>query len=193
MRVLLASNSPRRRELLKYLVPEFDVKAFSADENFKGGSPEETVSEIAFRKLSAAEKEFGNYELVIAADTLVYMDGRYYGKPRDRADAVRMLGELSGKTHTVYSAIAVRLNGKILRAVEATEVTFKKLGASEISDYIDTHPVTDKAGAYAVQDGVVVAGYKGSYTNIVGLPLEKLSALTGLENGFPAVGDFGRK
>lgn len=186
MRVLLASNSPRRRELLKYLTSEFDVNAFSADENFKGKTPEETVTEIALRKLYAAKPEFCDYDVVIASDTLVYMDGKYYGKPRDVSAAIGMLSELSGKTHTVYSAVAVMKNGKVSTATEATKVTFKALSEKDIREYVSTHQVLDKAGAYAVQDGVLVKGYSGSYTNIVGLPLEKLSLLTGFENTYPS-------
>ena len=185
MRVLLASNSPRRRELLRSLVPEFDVEAFPADERFSGKTPEETVSEIARRKLVAAKEMFSDYDLVIAADTLVYMDGKYYGKPVDASDAKRMLKELSGKTHTVYSGLAVMKSGAFLYATEATDVSFKKLSEEEIDGYLNSHSVLDKAGAYAVQDGVVVKGYKGSYSNIVGLPIEKLSALTGLPSELP--------
>lgn len=175
MRVLLASASPRRRELMGKLVPSFDVRAFPADEHYTANTPEKTVAGIAERKLEAASSAFGEYDAVVACDTLVYMDGKYYGKPTDEKDAERMLSELSGKTHTVYSGVAVYKGGKRETRVAATNVTFKRLGLEEIREYISSHPVLDKAGAYAVQDGVVVEKYDGSYTNIVGLPLETLA------------------
>lgn len=173
MKVLLASASPRRKELLKEVIKDFSVEAFPANEDFLGASPEETVKEISLRKLVAVpEKE--RYDLIIASDTLVYKDGKYYGKPKDRADAVRMLEELEGKDHTVCSGLALYFEGSVETHAVSTVVTFRSLSRQEIEEYIDTHYCLDKAGAYAVQDGVVVKSYNGSYSNIMGLPLEKL-------------------
>ncbi len=177
VRVLLASSSPRRRELLKNLFSDFDVRGFAADEHFIGETPEETVAEISRRKLAAASELFGSYDIVIACDTLVYMDGRYYGKPSDEADAVRMLKELSGRTHTVYSGVSLFRGGACVTEVVRSEVTFRKMSDEDIKNYVASHSVTDKAGAYAVQDGVVVERYEGSYSNIVGLPLEALGTM----------------
>ena len=176
MKVLLASASPRRRELIKKLFDEFDVAAYPADENYKGATPEDTVSTIASRKLAAVTASEA-YDLVVASDTLVYMDGKYYGKPSDEAEAVSMLTELSGRTHTVYSAVAVRYKGKTYTAIDATRVLFRDLTPDEIRNYVSSHDCLDKAGAYAVQDGVTVASYEGSYDNVVGLPTEKLRSL----------------
>ncbi len=173
MRVLLASKSPRRKELLKELIENFEVKVFPADENFLGESPQATVKEIALRKLNAVEDK-ESYDLIIASDTLVYKDGVYYGKPNDREDAIRMLKELEGDTHFVCSALAIYFNGKTETHAVTTKVKFHDMDTHDIEAYVDNYYCLDKAGAYAVQDGVVVKEYEGSYTNVVGLPLEKL-------------------
>lgn len=176
MKVLLASQSPRRKELLKELINDFTVETYPADENFLGDTPQDTVKEIALRKLKAVP-QMDRYDLIIASDTLVYKDGVYYGKPKDRADAIRMISELEGKTHQVCSSLAIYYKGSIESHSVTTDVTFYKMTMDEIVDYIDNHYCLDKAGAYAVQDGVVVEKYDGSYTNVVGLPLEKLSEI----------------
>ena len=161
---------------MKKLFEEFDVAAYPADEKYKGETPEDTVRTIASRKLAAVTASEA-YDLVVASDTLVYMDGKYYGKPSDEAEAVRMLTELSGRTHTVYSAVAVRYKGKTYKATDATRVVFRNLTQDEIQSYVSGHNCLDKAGAYAVQEGVTVASYEGSYDNVVGLPTEKLRSL----------------
>lgn len=169
--ILLASRSPRRRELLARIVPRFDVQAPEADEDIVCATPEETVLAVAQRKLQAAENK-EQYYAVIACDTLVYLDGKYYGKPLDREDAIQMLKELSGRTHTVYSGFVVRAGGREIEEAVTSEVTFKALTDAEIARYVDTEQPYDKAGAYAVQDGRLVASYKGDYTNIMGLPVD---------------------
>ncbi|MBO5775983.1 MAG: septum formation protein Maf [Clostridia bacterium] len=176
MKVLLASQSPRRKELLKTVLPEFAVESYPADERFKGVTPEETVKEIALRKLVAVENP-ERYDLIIASDTLVYKDGVYYGKPVDEQDAVSMLKELEGKTHVVVSGLAISYKGERECYSVSTNVTFHKMSEEDIYNYLHTHYCYDKAGAYAVQDGVVVERYEGSYTNIVGLPMEKLTEI----------------
>lgn len=176
MRVLLASKSPRRKELLKELIENFEVKVFPTDENFLGESPQATVKEIALRKLNAVEDK-NKYDLIIASDTLVFKDGVYYGKPKDREDAIRMLSELEGKHHLVCSAIALYYNGEIETHAVTTKVIFNDMSLAEIERYVDNYNCLDKAGAYAVQDGVVVKEFEGSYSNVVGLPLEKLSEI----------------
>lgn len=174
--ILLASGSPRRKELLGRLVGRFDVLPVEADENYRGDTPEETVLTIARRKAEAVP-EPDRYKAIVASDTLVYMDGVYYGKPVDREDAFRMLGTLSGKTHQVYSAVVVRTPAGISEGVERSDVTFKVLSDDAINAYLDEYKPLDKAGAYAVQDGCVVSHYTGSYDNIVGLPTATLSEL----------------
>lgn len=176
MKVLLASASPRRRELLKKIFNEFDAATYPADENYKGATPEATVKEIALRKL-AAVPDPERYDIVIASDTLVYADGKYYGKPHDEEEAGAMLAELSGRAHEVYSAVAVNYRGKVAVAVDSTKVVFRDLTEDDIACYVNDYECLDKAGAYAIQDGVTVERYVGSYDNVVGLPTEKLRSL----------------
>ncbi len=176
MKVLLASKSPRRKELLKEIFSEFTIETYDADENFLGVSPQETVKEIALRKLKAVvNKE--RFDVIIASDTLVYRAGVYYGKPKDEEDAIRMLLELEGKTHTVCSGLAVYINGKVFLDAVSTLVTFKEMSLEDAKEYFNTHYLLDKAGAYAVQDGVVVKEYSGSYSNVIGLPIERLKEI----------------
>ena len=112
--------------------------------------------------------------VVIASDTLVYRKGRYYGKPKDPADARRMLAELSGVRHSVYTGVYVAYKGKERLFYDRSEVLFKRLSEEEIDRYLEECAPFDKAGAYGVQDGVVVKGYRGSFDTIMGLPTEKL-------------------
>ncbi len=176
MRVLLASKSPRRHELLRTLVPTFNIETYPSDEQYIGKSPEETVTEIARRKLMAVPSP-ERYDVVIACDTLVYKDGKYYGKPRDYADAVRMLTELEGKTHIVVSGLWVWHSGTAEHVAVRSTVTFKSMTHAEIEEYLQTHYCLDKAGAYAVQDGIVVDKIDGSYNNVMGLPTEALTQI----------------
>lgn len=176
MKVLLASGSPRRKELLGEIIKEFDIKTYPTNEDFLGETPEATVKEIALRKLKAVPiKE--DYDLIIASDTLVYKDGVYYGKPKDKDDAIRMLLELQGVTHVVCSGIAIYFKGDVECYADSTLVTFNSLSRERIEEYLDTFYCLDKAGAYAVQDGIVVKKIEGSYTNVVGLPIEILSKI----------------
>ncbi|MDE5616885.1 MAG: Maf family protein, partial [Clostridia bacterium] len=112
--------------------------------------------------------------LKISAYTVVYKDGKIYGKPKDRAQAIEYLNELNGDKHLVYSGVAIYFNGKVYSFYDRSAVLFKRLSEKEIADYVDGGSPMDKAGAYGIQDDEVVAGYRGSYTNIVGLPMEKL-------------------
>ena len=173
MKVLLASGSPRRKELLKELFEEFNIETYPTNEDFLGETPQDTVKEIALRKLCAVPNK-ERYDLIIASDTLVYRNETYYGKPKDIDDAIRMLSELQGVTHVVCSGIALYYKGEIDCCAESTLVTFKSMSRQQIIDYLNSYYCLDKAGAYAVQDGVVVEKIDGSYTNVVGLPLERL-------------------
>ena len=173
MKVLLASGSPRRKELLKEIIKDFNIETYPTNEDFLGDTPEDTVKEIALRKLKAVPQK-SRYDVIIASDTLVYKDGIYYGKPKDREDAIRMLEELQGVTHIVCSGIALYYQDIIECYADSTLVTFKQMSREQIEQYLDSYHCLDKAGAYAVQDGVVVKDIEGSYTNVVGLPIEKL-------------------
>lgn len=170
-KILLASRSPRRKQLLSQIVGDFDIQTPEADEDVICATPEETVIAVASRKLAAVVNPEA-YDIIIACDTLVYLDGIYYGKPVDEEDAKKMLMALSGKTHKVVSGFIVRgRKGEIARSV-VSYVTFRQLSDGDIAEYVQTEKPLDKAGSYAVQDGRLVASYAGDYTNIMGLPLE---------------------
>lgn len=170
--IILGSASPRRKALLLKVIPTFEVKAGNAEERSPFVRPHKKVMDLTRAK--AACLPLGEGELIIAADTLVYRKGRYYGKPKDRADAVRMLSDLAGKTHAVYTGVCLRsAEGEVL-FYDRSEVVFKDLSAEEIERYLDEYAPFDKAGAYGIQDGVAVARYRGSFDNIMGLPTERL-------------------
>ena len=170
-RIVLMSASPRRRELLKEIIPSFDIAVSSCKENSVAKRPSFRVMDISRQKANV-NPAVG--ELFISSDTLVYMKGKYYGKPKDREDAFNMLAELSGKTHYVYSGVCLKTQKKTYTFYDKSAVVFKKLSREEIYHYIDNLNPLDKAGAYGIQDGVVVERYMGSYSNIMGLPVEKL-------------------
>ena len=176
-RVVLASASPRR----KYLLEEagFDVVCVvSAAEELEDHSftPSALALENASRKARAVAGRFPD-ETVIAADTVVWMDGRFFGKPSGRDDALRMLLELSGRTHEVVTGVVVQIPGLPLREFsECSRVSFHPLGTSALTAYLDSiHPL-DKAGSYAAQDdnGRIIRSIEGSLTNVIGLPMERL-------------------
>jgi len=185
-RIILASVSPRRRELLALICPDFEVVPPRFDESGmrEDLSPEEHVSISAREKARqvAADVRDG---LVIGADTVVAVEGRILGKPADEADAARMLRLLSGRTHQVYTGIHVvdaayrgaRAGRRERSAVERTDVTFRKLRERTIERYVATGEPMDKAGAYAIQGrgAVLVEGISGCFFNVVGLPVYRLS------------------
>ena len=112
--------------------------------------------------------------MIISADTIVYKDGKIYGKPKDKSQAKEFLRELNGDKHLVYTGVAIYFNGKIYSFFDRSAVLFNRLSEEDIEEYVNGGSPMDKAGAYGIQDEEVVAAYKGSYTNIVGLPMEKL-------------------
>lgn len=170
-KVLLCSASPRRRSLLAKLISDFDVIASGADESSRYVRPHLRVMDLAKRKGLVAVSED---RLVIASDTLVYHGGKYYGKPQDRADAIAMLRELSGVWHSVYTGVYLARGGEELLFYDRADVLFKILTEEMIAKYVDEYSPLDKAGAYGIQDGVVVEKYRGSFDTIMGLPTEKL-------------------
>lgn len=187
--LVLASASPRRRVLLEQvgLVPL--VRPTGADETWPEGlAPGPAVEVLAARKARAADAEPD--ALVIAADTVVVLDGEVLGKPTDAADAARTLRRLSGRTHTVYTGVALRHDGRDATVHAATDVTMAPLTDAEIDAYVATGSPLDKAGGYGIQDEVgalLVARIDGEYTNVVGLPLRTL--LDALRAHFPTVLD----
>ena len=176
MRFVLASQSPRRRWLLQTVGLDFDVRPADVDETPRSGeAPEAFAARIALEKARAVAAELP----VLAADTVVALEGVILQKATDVEDAVRMLVRLSGRTHQVHTAVAV-VSGPVAReALVTTEVRFRELSVAEIRRYVGTGEPTDKAGAYGIQGagGALVAELRGSYTNVVGLPLEETLAL----------------
>lgn len=176
MRVILASSSPRRLQLLQQIGIEAEVRPAAFDELSTGKMADEVVLANAVGKCQAVCAACGDKMPVIAADTVVVLDGKILGKPKDAADAVRMLTELSGRTHKVLTGVAVSFDGRQLAEVCETEVIFRTLTAAEIADYVATGEPLDKAGAYGIQGrgAVFVEKINGCYNNVVGLPLTRL-------------------
>lgn len=180
-RIVLASSSPRRRELLSTLGLGFDVIHPSSDETvLKNETPEDFALRVSAEKASSVSTTLGDGVVVIGADTIVVVDGEILGKPEDREEASSMLRKLSGKEHHVYTAFSiVRPKNEILHSeIVDTRVRVKTLAASEIEGYIKTGEPMDKAGAYGIQGigSFMVRGIEGSYSNVVGLPVEELLA-----------------
>lgn len=176
MRVILASSSPRRLQLLQQIGVEVEVRPAVFDELSTGKMADEVVLTNAVGKCQAVCAACGDKVPVIAADTVVVLDNQILGKPKDAADAVRMLTELSGRTHKVLTSVAVSFQGRQLAEVCETEVIFRTLTAAEIAGYVATGEPLDKAGAYGIQGrgAVFVEKINGCYNNVVGLPLTRL-------------------
>lgn len=178
MAVILASQSPRRRELLRLLRIPFSVRVADIDETMDPGkAPEDEVARISALKARAIACNPG--DTVIAADTIVVADGCILGKPKDARDAKNMLCRLSGRWHKVMTGLTVLQKGKCVSCTEVTEVCFRNLSAEEIDAYVATGEPMDKAGAYGIQSGGApfVSRIIGDYYNVVGLPVCRLSQL----------------
>lgn len=179
-RIILASASPRRRELLEQIGVSFEVMVSGAEENMTAAHPGEAVRELSAVKAEAVFKEMQGDVLVLGADTAVASEGEILGKPKGREEAVRMLQQLQGKTHQVYTGVTVlvREGGKEQQRsfYEKTDVTFYPMEPSEIESYADTGEPADKAGAYGIQgkSAVFVQKIDGDYSNVVGLPLSRV-------------------
>lgn len=173
--LILASSSPRRRELLKQLGMVFQVNAADIDEAIrKGEGTRAYVCRMAREKACEVQRLYGLQQTVLAADTVVLVNGCIYGKPVDRKDAVRMLESLSGKIHEVWSSVALILTtGDILERLNITRVTFSILDRDWIESYCDSDEPMDKAGAYGVQGLAAqkISHLEGSYSGVMGLPL----------------------
>ena len=179
MRVILASKSPRRKEILENLGVEFEIITADADESSNITDPKALVTELAARKGRAVAQKLGNEAdnaLIIACDTLVYANGEFLGKPHDRADAERMLSMLSNSEHFVISGIYVRSNGAEATDAAFTKVIFDYMSQEDIGNYLDSGEPYDKAGAYAIQGiaSAYIRGIEGDYFNVVGLPVNLL-------------------
>ena len=171
-KIILASGSPRRRELLTRLYSDFEIITSEVDESLSEDvTPLQGVEILAVRKGDAVAKMLKSDAVVISSDTLVEIDGVPLGKPVSREDAHRMLSLLSGNYHNVHTGIAVHYNGDVISGVASARVKFKQLTDAEIYAYIDGGEPMDKAGAYAIQGegGKFVEGYNGDFDTIMGL------------------------
>jgi len=180
--VYLASSSPRRRDLLLQIGVAFRLLAVSVDETVRPGEePDSYVLRLAQAKAEAGWplREAGSGAAVLAADTAVVLDGSILGKPRDGSDGESMLLRLSGKSHQVLTAVALRHEGGAQSRVSRSRVTFRSIGAAEARRYWETAEPRDKAGGYGVQGlgGVFVADLRGSYSGVMGLPLFETAEL----------------
>ena len=178
-KLILASNSPRRRELLAGLGIPFEVRVLSdIDESFPANLPvSETALYIASRKAEAYKTHITDNELIITADTVVIVDNEILGKPVDEADAIRMLHKLSGRTHQVTTGVCLLTATQERRFDVTTDVTFKTLTDDEIHYYVSHYKPFDKAGAYGIQEWIGyigVTGLHGSYYNVMGLPVQRI-------------------
>jgi MAF protein len=176
-RVILASASPRRRELLTLIGIEHVVQPANIDESYLAGeTPREHAERLAREKAAAVVADDA---VTIGSDTIVVVDGDILGKPRDREHATTMLRRLSGRSHIVMTGVAVRFNGRIVSGLEEVGVTFRPLGEAEIDRYIDTGEPVDKAGAYGIQGfgATIVERVDGDYFAVMGLALNRLVRL----------------
>ena len=178
---ILASQSPRRSELLRQIGLSFTIDPADVDETvLSGESPETYAVRVALEKARVASKRAGK-GIVIAADTIVVLNSTILGKPADARDAERMLGMLSGKVHYVITGLVLRdvATGKTVTRASVTKVWFKRLSPGEIRSYVATGEPLDKAGAYAIQEkgALLVEKVEGCYFNVVGLPLSLLGAM----------------
>jgi septum formation protein len=173
MRMILASASPRRKEILSGMGFQFEVIPSDADESFSPDTPAAEIPRLLSLRKGEAVKRLHPSSLVIAADTVVESDGIILNKPSSREEAESMLSRLSGKMHQVHSGYSIFSNERIFSGVDTTGVWFRALRKSEISWYIDHCQVFDKAGAYGIQDWIGLVGVskiEGSYFTVMGLP-----------------------
>ena len=180
-KIILASNSPRRRELLAGLDIDFQVRVLPGiDESYPATLPVmETAEYIASKKAEAYRQQMADDELVITADTVVIVDDEVLGKPADAAEAAQMLRKLSGRSHQVVTGVCLTTLRQTAHFSVTTDVTFKQLIDAEISYYIKKYQPFDKAGAYGIQEWIGYigcTGLRGSYYNVMGLPVQRIYA-----------------
>ena len=181
-KIILASSSPRRKEILERQGIIFEVKSGIKDEITSAESPEEVVMDLSYGKATEAyeSEDIKGDILIIGADTIVVCQREIMGKPADNEDAFRMLSKLQGKTHQVYTGVTLIIRQDetetINRLYEVTDVTMHPMDPSQIRDYISTKEPMDKAGAYAIQGkcGIYIKGIAGDYNNVVGLPMARI-------------------
>lgn len=176
-KILLASQSPRRQELLKGLGIDFEIVKIESDESFPEELNREEITEHISENKANAFRELNPNEILITADTLVWLNNKVLGKPKDHQDAFDMIAEMSDATHEVFTSVTLKSSEKIITFSETTEVVFDKFSEEEIHFYIENFKPFDKAGAYGIQDWLgyaKISKINGCYYNVMGLPLRKL-------------------
>ena len=180
-KIVLASGSPRRQELLQRIgITDFDIRVPETDESYPEGlTPAQIVEYISWEKAEAAARLCTDDEIVITADTMVFLDDQRLGKPADEADALRMLSALQGRHHQVCTGVTVRQGEKIRTESETTQVYFRPADEAELKGYIRTGEPMDKAGSYGVQGkgALLVERLDGDFFNVMGLPVLRLSRM----------------
>ncbi|MGL5150256.1 MAG: Maf-like protein [Clostridium sp.] len=183
MKIVLASQSARRQELLHRITSEFSIKTSDFDEDSIkfNGDIEKYVIDIALGKAEDVKTKVSKDSIIISADTIVTLEGKILGKPKDKEEAYSMIKSLSGKSHKVYSGVVVlnNANGEIIKKALSTDVLFSILSEEEIIEYINTDEPYDKAGAYGIQGkaSLFVKEIRGCYYNVMGLPLNELNTM----------------
>lgn len=177
-RIKLASKSPRRQQLLQGLELTFDVWSKDVDETYPAHLQREEIPlYLASKKADAFRAELSDDDILITADTIVWVEGQVLNKPNDRAEAVFMIGLLNGNTHDVFTAVSIVSNEKTVLLWDKTRVHFSQLTSAEIEHYVDNYSPYDKAGSYGAQDWIGLVGIdrlEGSYFNVMGLPVNKV-------------------
>lgn len=173
--IILASASPRRKEILQLADLDFDIMPSNAEEITTKTAPQEVVMELASIKAKDIYEQSDKQSMIVGADTVVAYQGQILGKPSDKEDAKRMLSMLSGQTHEVYTGVCVIEDGEVKTFYEETKVMFYDISEDEIDHYIQTGEPMDKAGSYGIQGkaAVFIKGIEGDYYNVVGFPIAR--------------------
>jgi septum formation protein len=175
--IILASQSPRRKQLLQWAEIDFEVLIHPTDESFPAGlSPAEAAMHIAMEKARAVQEQ-AESRTIIAADTIVVLKNDIIGKPKDREDAIHILSRLNGTAHQVITGVAIKKENKEINFYDVTDVDFHTLTQEQITFYVDKYKPFDKAGAYAIQEWIGVIGIKsikGDFYNVMGLPVSRV-------------------
>jgi septum formation protein len=175
--IILASQSPRRKQLLEWAEVDFDIIVVPTDESYPPGlSPADVAVHIARQKADAVKHAWGD-RIIIAADTIVVLKDEIIGKPKDREDALSILSRLSGNHHKVITGVVIMKNGSEISFSDTTDVEFHSLSPEQLAFYVDKYQPYDKAGAYAIQEWIGVTGIKsirGDFYNVMGLPVSRV-------------------
>jgi septum formation protein len=179
-KIILASASPRRKQLLEQAEIDFEIVVSETDESFPSDMPiAEVPMHIALQKAKAVAEKVAPESIIIAADTIVVADDEIIGKPKDENDAIAILQKLNGKTHRVITGVCIVKDGKEILITDTTLVTFHQLSVEQLTHYVQHYKPYDKAGAYAIQEWIGVVGIKkidGCFYNVMGLPVSKVLA-----------------